>query len=1193
MRERLLHHADLFRKLRQLLVLSTLFSLPLTALGATETVTRTITFNEVVSANSPYVQNSTLPVSITDVVGGSSTNASGAVKILDDLNVIDSYTGNAYGTVFTLNNDENTTASKYFTIEIPGTYPAVPSQVTLKVAYANSGTDENKIQVGDYGNGQQDANVPQSGELVTNFYHYYHPYRSHETSLTETTLTYTGNNQSGLGTNRDEAKPLYICVYLNKNATFTIKEATITYDREDYGITVAGTPVKSDNVSNILADGANNGKVTFTPAAAVNDPNVLTLNGANIEIHTTEAIKSTMTTPLYVNIVGESTISCNGHSAFDIAENLVFQTSGTAPGTLTITNTSGVTTSTFYSIPNNGTPTYENSLVATQSTPNIVVISVPTSYNLTVGGVAVTSVNAGSITGANITGNVSFDNATNTLTLKNATITGDYGIVYGGDLNLNIAINGTNSVTKSYGTYGILANGNGSLVFVKDANANSAELTIIAGDGATDPVNAANPTLGSGLYWKPTAQNIMVITEDPNFVIIDNLIMTDSRTVDGTTGSITYNSTDKILTLNGYTKDFGTQHAIKTGVSGLKVKLIGANTINCSADSAVFHAFSSSASIQFIKNDATSKLTMTGTAFNNFAANNITYDGLFYYSDDPNKYITQAAAPKITKSVDYDNGLPYTYAKIDYADSDKSGGNALYAAANPVLKYSFDYADPQKQDVSDQAYSAYGIKMTDPGVLTTWVEVGSYKGPESKGVRFGFLENPIEMEFDGTAKQISITPAPTMTNAVTYSVRSDSQSKFDGFAVLDATNNKITINSCYEGKIGFSFSNTDGGYTSLNDSTDITFNVLPSKPTLSLGSGVYYPGQQITATPTVPDGDYNSYFDINNNHEAGYTQPYTYTFNSAGVFNVSSMSYYVRGGNLAPLFGESVEAKIIINDKPAFTATVGANAYDETNPQTGDVTIAISANLQTDCKLMYYYGSDKSKAVEYDNTNPIVLHETTTLNAFIRYTSTSGPTVTYDSEPITKSYTVKQEASITFANGQSYMTYYEPNFSLTKPAGLKVYTITGVSGSSVTTSALDYIPQGVAVLLEKDGEKPAGGYVAETYTGTQGSFASNKLKYANTDVAATDDTYILYKNEFLKATGTIPNQHCYLDLSGVAPSRGMYGIGDGSTAIDATLMDHEGMNKEEWYDLQGRRIQKPTKPGLYIVNGKKVIINNK
>ena len=32
---------------------------------------------------------------------------------------------------------------------------------------------------------------------------------------------------------------------------------------------------------------------------------------------------------------------------------------------------------------------------------------------------------------------------------------------------------------------------------------------------------------------------------------------------------------------------------------------------------------------------------------------------------------------------------------------------------------------------------------------------------------------------------------------------------------------------------------------------------------------------------------------------------------------------------------------------------------------------------------------------------------------------------------------------------------------------------------------------------------------------------------------------------------------------------------------------------DEWYDLQGRRIQKPTKAGLYILNGKKTVINNK
>ena len=49
----------------------------------------------------------------------------------------------------------------------------------------------------------------------------------------------------------------------------------------------------------------------------------------------------------------------------------------------------------------------------------------------------------------------------------------------------------------------------------------------------------------------------------------------------------------------------------------------------------------------------------------------------------------------------------------------------------------------------------------------------------------------------------------------------------------------------------------------------------------------------------------------------------------------------------------------------------------------------------------------------------------------------------------------------------------------------------------------------------------------------------------------------------------------------------------GTTAIDAitdqTAADVNGATKV-YYDLQGRRVQNPTK-GIYIVNGKKVVIN--
>lgn len=49
--------------------------------------------------------------------------------------------------------------------------------------------------------------------------------------------------------------------------------------------------------------------------------------------------------------------------------------------------------------------------------------------------------------------------------------------------------------------------------------------------------------------------------------------------------------------------------------------------------------------------------------------------------------------------------------------------------------------------------------------------------------------------------------------------------------------------------------------------------------------------------------------------------------------------------------------------------------------------------------------------------------------------------------------------------------------------------------------------------------------------------------------------------------------------------------GGNLTGIDASLVNSEKVNSEKWYDLNGRQLQqKPTKGGVYILNGKKVVL---
>ena len=271
MRKRLVNQRT--TKRLTLLVLSFMLLMPSTAWG--ETVTKTITFNKTTATVTSSINGSSLSVSVTEQVGsGTPVSYDGTVNILDSYSQLSQYSCSENGgAVFTL--DSQADVNKGFTIEIPGTYPTVPSQVTLKVAYENSGTGENKILVGDYGHGTQSATAPEEGNSVDFFYNYSHPYRSSETSLDET-LIYTGNNKSGLGTNRDDEGSQCIYVYLAANATFTIKEATITYETDVYGLSVAGIPVTGVNANDVLGDRT----VSFTPAN-----NTLTLSNAEITVN--------------------------------------------------------------------------------------------------------------------------------------------------------------------------------------------------------------------------------------------------------------------------------------------------------------------------------------------------------------------------------------------------------------------------------------------------------------------------------------------------------------------------------------------------------------------------------------------------------------------------------------------------------------------------------------------------------------------------------------------------------------------------------------------------------------------------------------------------------------------------------------------------------------------------------------------
>jgi hypothetical protein len=158
------------------------------------------------------------------------------------------------------------------------------------------------------------------------------------------------------------------------------------------------------------------------------------------------------------------------------------------------------------------------------------------------------------------------------------------------------------------------------------------------------------------------------------------------------------------------------------------------------------------------------------------------------------------------------------------------------------------------------------------------------------------------------------------------------------------------------------------------------------------------------------------------------------------------------------------------------------------------------------------------------------------------------------------------------------------------PDGLTAYVITDMENSSAIASQIAYIPQGVPVLLKRDD------VTINNFTFTPGTGMppeTNLLKVYTTDrTVANREGYVLFKDEFvLVSAGTLPAGKVFLPANGsISSTRGIVFEGEDTTGAQYMMMDPDESN-EVWYDIQGRKLEnRPSKKGLYILNGRKVVV---
>jgi hypothetical protein len=791
-------------------------------------------------------------------------------------------------------------------------------------------------------------------------------------------------------------------------------------------------------------------------------------------------------------------------------------------------------------------------------------------YALTIAGIQVNDLNKDNIlesTGATAT--VSFTPATettpNTLTLNGATITGPVKV---GLPNLTIDVQGTNSITVPEGNVFKLENDETNLtsnvtcfITFKTSTADG-ELTLTSTSSETierggvfyyysyndyeakfninidKTIGLIQPT--NSYYLTDGSSDYHVVRFAPSLGVSlgdgygGTKVITEDNAADVfEDGTVSFDKTKNILTLNGASLSA----PLSTSLATLTVDLIGENTLRNYYDGHVIET---------------------------------------PYGDD--------ATVNIKSTADEKGSLTMTMSSSQ--DGRMVSGHVNLVIAEPLTILSGSLTGNDGYDKTVIIGEVYNLTVA--GVAVTSHNKNKVLGDG-------------KITFTPSSNTLTLNGA-TITGPIEYGGSTLLTIVLNGINSVDASSNT------------YAFKGTDDNasiqFVKGDDGCKLTMTVNTTVNPLSFGDGkvsydhlVYSDGNgMLISEPTPPTmAEDNNMVKLEKGYEDGIIY-YTITFADEKIENVSNAEYAEPFAMAAP---GTVEAWVEANG--ATTSTVRGKYFgykdapftlkaDLDDPTKSETLIPKLIPAFVDGENIGYngtYESDKTGVATFDGgTITAVGIGTAKVTASLNYTSDVLPVVILNPDKkVTAEVNVGATPSITFKDGMKYATYCNTTGkNLTIPEGLKAYAVSGVNGEVVMLAEVEFLPTSSGTtyfpLLLYRAETSTSVGTAYEYTGTATAPTYTHLRYALENVTTTGKEYVLYNDEFVKATGTILAGARYLDLGGTFARR--LSIGSEATGIKA--IDNGKWIMDNWYDLQGRRIEKPTKPGLYIKNGQKQIV---
>ena len=202
-----------------------------------------------------------------------------------------------------------------------------------------------------------------------------------------------------------------------------------------------------------------------------------------------------------------------------------------------------------------------------------------------------------------------------------------------------------------------------------------------------------------------------------------------------------------------------------------------------------------------------------------------------------------------------------------------------------------------------------------------------------------------------------------------------------------------------------------------------------------------------------------------------------------------------------------------------------------------------------------------------------------------------------------------------------YASFYDSQSAYTLPVGMKASVVTGISKGKLVYKVIaeggktnNVVPKGVAVMLTSQTDDASaytltptesaatytdtnwlhGSDLATTTTADGGNYWFYKLSYGASG-SAQSDVFGWYWGAANGGAFSIAGHKAWLAVPKVAgaPVRSFAFDGEDigwDETTDIENMEVQNHADDSYYDLQGRRIEKPTMRGIYIQNGKKIMI---